>query len=111
MKLTEIMDEADAIVAKGRSSYFTHDAGAARALEMLPRLVAALRAAVEHAPQIEGFCIQAEAEARAPGGQRAGLDKSWASRVNPSVKEELRWYARDFRELLDALAVGGEEGK
>ena len=69
------------------------------------RLLAVARAAVEVAPQLEGFCVQAETDARPPGGQQAGLDKSWASRVPPSVLAELRWYAREFRRLLDAAAA------
>ena len=67
-----------------------------------PRLLAVAEAAVEVAPQLEGFCVQAETDARPPGGQQAGIDKSWTSRVPPSVLTELRWYAREFRRFLAA---------
>lgn len=46
-RLTEIITEGEALVAKGHASYFSHDAGAARALDILPRLLAVAKAAVE----------------------------------------------------------------
>jgi hypothetical protein len=75
-----------------------------------PRLLAVCEAAVEIAPQIDGFCCEAETGVRPPGGQQAGMDRSWASRVPPSVIGELRWYSRAFREFLAAFdsAAGGQ---
>lgn len=74
------------------------------------RLLAVCEATVEIAPQIEGFCREAETGVRPPGGQQAGMDRSWASRVPPSVIGELRWYSRAFRGFLAAFdaAAGGQ---
>lgn len=81
------------------------------ARQHLARLLAVAEAAVEIAPQIEGFCREAETVMRPPGGQQAGMDRSWASRVPPSVIGELRWYSRAFRGFLAAFdAAAGEKG-
>lgn len=47
MTLAEIIAEGEALVAKGHASFFSHDVGAARALDLLPRLLAVAKAAVE----------------------------------------------------------------
>lgn len=49
---------------------------------------------------LEAFCRQAMEAPRPPGGQQAGLDHCWASRVPPSIIKELRWFAREFEEEL-----------
>ena len=109
------------IIEEGRRLHAEHDAAtmvrSLRTADMLvrfysehgPRLLAVAAAAVETAPQIEGFCREVEMTPRPPGGQQAGLDRCWASRVPPSVIGELRWYGRAFRGYLaafDAAARG-----
>ncbi len=112
MTLDEILAEGERLEAAFKSTpsplYVQIVAGDKLSLFYVahgPRLLAVARAGVEAAPQLEGFCVQAETDARPPGGQQAGLDKSWASRVPPSVLTELRWYAREFRRFLDAAAA------
>ncbi len=56
--LAAIIAEGEALAAKGHASFFSHDAGAARALDLLPHLLAVAKAAVEvvDADESEGWC-------------------------------------------------------
>lgn len=45
--LAAIIAEGEALAAKGHASFFSHDAGAARALDLLPHLLAVAKTAVE----------------------------------------------------------------
>ena len=109
---------AEEALARWDQSAARHPEGAGLAIALRTLLAepappapdAVAEAAAEIAPQLEGFCRQAETEARPPGGQQAGLDRSWACRVPPSVLKELRWYAREFRRLLAALDSRGGRG-
>ena len=54
--------------------------------------------------QLEGYIREANKTPRPPGGQQAGIDRSWACRIPlPSVLSELRWYARCFEDLVKSL--------
>ena len=58
---------------------------------------------ISYIAQLEGFIMEANNEPWPPGGQQAGMDRSWAKRVTPQMLKELRWYAKCFDSLVKDL--------